>query len=41
MLGYGYIISQNYIANTQEKIDINEHRIFQQFTSNKILGVFL
>jgi hypothetical protein len=38
LLGYGYIISQNYIANTQEKIDINEHRIFQQFTSKQNIG---
>ena len=33
LLGYGYILSENYIANTNEKIAINEHRIFQQFTT--------
>jgi hypothetical protein len=38
LLGYGYIISQNYIANTQEKTDVNEHRIFQQFTSKQNIG---
>ncbi|MBT7850960.1 MAG: DUF2490 domain-containing protein [Formosa sp.] len=39
LLGYGYIASQNYIIDTQEKIDINEHRIFQQFTSKQKIGV--
>ena len=38
LLGYGYIISQSYIANTQEKTDVNEHRIFQQFTSKQNIG---
>ena len=38
LLGYGYIASQNYIIDTQEKIDINEHRIFQQFTSKQNIG---
>lgn len=38
LLGYGYIISQNYIADTQEKIEVNEHRIFQQFTSKQNIG---
>lgn len=38
LLGYGYILSQNYSADTQTKIDINEHRIFQQFTSKQNVG---
>ena len=38
LLGYGYILSQNYVADTQEKTDINEHRIFQQFTSKQKIG---
>ena len=38
LLGYGYILSQNYVSDTQEKIDINEHRIFQQFTSKQKIG---
>ena len=33
LLGYGYISSENYIPETQEKTAINEHRIFQQFIS--------
>lgn len=38
LLGYGYILSQNYIGNTDEKIDINEHRIFQQFVTKQKFG---
>ena len=38
LLGYGYILSQNYIADTQNKMDVNEHRIFQQFTSKQNVG---
>lgn len=38
LLGYGYILSQNYSADTQTKIDVNEHRIFQQFTSKQNVG---
>lgn len=38
LLGYGYILSENYIGNTGEKISINEHRIFQQFISNQTIG---
>jgi hypothetical protein len=39
LLGYGYILSQNYIADTQNKMDVNEHRIFQQFTSKQNVGI--
>jgi hypothetical protein len=28
--GYGYILSDNYIANSNTKIDFEEHRIYQQ-----------
>jgi len=38
LLGYGYILSQNHVADAQEKIDVNEHRIFQQFTSKQKIG---
>ena len=38
LLGYGYILSQNYIADSQNKMDVNEHRIFQQFTSKQNVG---
>jgi len=38
LLGYGYILSENYLSNTDEKISVNEHRIFQQFTSKQNVG---
>lgn len=37
LLGYGFIRSENYLANTSDKAVVNEHRIFQQFiTKSKI-----
>ena len=39
LLGYGYILSENYIGNTDDKISVNEHRIFQQFTSKHSIGI--
>ena len=39
LLGYGYIASENYVGNTDDKIMVNEHRIFQQFTSKDQLGI--
>lgn len=38
LLGYGYILSENYIGNSDEKVSVNEHRIFQQFTSKQNIG---
>ena len=38
LLGYAYIHSQNYVANTNEKIATNEHRIYQQFTTRQNFG---
>ncbi|MDD7884768.1 DUF2490 domain-containing protein [Flavivirga sp. 57AJ16] len=38
LLGYGYILSENYIGNTDDKVSVNEHRIFQQFTSKQNVG---
>jgi hypothetical protein len=35
LLGYGYILSQNYTGDSEEKIDINEHRIYQQFITRQ------
>lgn len=37
LLGYGYILSENYKDESQ-KYAINEHRIFQQFTSSQLIG---
>lgn len=39
LLGYGYILSENYVGDTEEKISVNEHRIFQQFISKQDLGL--
>lgn len=38
LLGYGYILSKNYLAHKDDKVSVNEHRIFQQFTSNQNIG---
>lgn len=38
LLGYGYILSENYLNNSTDKISVNEHRIFQQFTSKQKIG---
>lgn len=39
LLGYGYILSENYIDNIVEKESINEHRIYQQLTSKHKIGI--
>lgn len=41
LMGYGYILSENYTGNENDKISINEHRIFQQFTSKQKIGTVL
>lgn len=42
LLGYGYILSQNYLPESDEKVDVNEHRIYQQFiTKQKFTRVSL
>ncbi|UKM65717.2 DUF2490 domain-containing protein [Flavobacteriaceae bacterium GSB9] len=38
LLGYGYILSENYLGNTNDKVSVNEHRIFQQFISKQSIG---
>ena len=38
LLGYGYILSENYTGNNNEKVSVNEHRIFQQFIAKQVLG---
>lgn len=39
LVGYGYILSKNYLVDSDDKISINEHRIFQQFTSKQSVGI--
>lgn len=38
LLGYGFILSENYIENSNDKTSVNEHRIYQQFISKQTLG---
>ncbi len=38
LLGYAYILSENYIDDSKNKQSINEHRIFQQFISKQQIG---
>lgn len=38
LLGYGYIHSQNYMDNSDDKVHLNEHRIFQQFITRQSIG---
>jgi len=40
LLGYGYILSENYLEDSSEKQSVEEHRIFQQFQTKHALGVF-
>jgi hypothetical protein len=39
-LGYGFILSQNYIEGTDDKVDIIEHRIYQQFITRQNFSRF-
>ena len=39
LLGYGYILSQNYLEGTDDKVDVNEHRIYQQFITRQKIGI--
>ncbi len=38
LLGYGFIASENYVGNTNEKVNVNEHRIYQQFITKQNIG---
>ena len=38
LLGYGYILSENFIGDTDDKVSINEHRIFQQLITKQNIG---
>ena len=38
LLGYGYILSESYNGDSDEKVSVNEHRIFQQFTTKQSIG---
>ena len=38
LLGYGYINSENYTGNEDDKFTVEEHRIFQQFITKHTIG---
>ena len=38
LLGYGFIHSQNYLDNAEEKSKVNEHRVYQQFITKQHIG---
>ena len=38
LLGYGFIQTQKYISNSDEKVGTNEHRVFQQFITRQNFG---
>jgi hypothetical protein len=40
LLGYGYILSQNYLSDMDDKVDVNEHRIYQQFITRQKFSRF-
>ncbi len=40
LLGYAYVHGEPYIAGTDAKTNVNEHRIFQQFISRQQFGRF-
>ncbi|TVZ58451.1 uncharacterized protein DUF2490 [Flavobacteriaceae bacterium MAR_2010_105] len=35
LVGYGYVLSENYIVDSDEKFQVNEHRIYQQVISKQ------
>ena len=39
LLGYGYILSENYMTDSDDKSTVNEHRIFQQFTASQNISL--
>ncbi|MBL7886245.1 MAG: DUF2490 domain-containing protein [Flavobacterium sp.] len=40
LLGYGFINTQRYVNNSDDKVSTNEHRIFQQFITRQNFGRF-
>jgi hypothetical protein len=38
LLGYGFINTQKYVPNSDQKIDTNEHRIYQQYITKQNFG---
>jgi Protein of unknown function (DUF2490) len=40
LLGYGFINTQKYVTNSDEKVSVNEHRIYQQLITKQNFGRF-
>jgi Protein of unknown function (DUF2490) len=40
LLGYGFINTRRYTPNSDQKTDINEHRVYQQFITKQNIGCF-
>jgi hypothetical protein len=40
LLGYAFVNTQKYILNSDQKLESNEHRIFQQFITKQNFGRF-
>lgn len=40
LLGYGFINTQQYIKNLEEKVSVNEHRVYQQFITKQNFASF-
>ncbi len=38
LLGYGFILSQNYLPNSSDKTEVAEHRLYQQFITLQSIG---
>lgn len=42
LLGYGFILSENYLGDSDDKFQVNEHRMYQQvITKQNIKGISL
>ena len=39
LLGYGFVLSENYIGGLDNKVTVNEHRIYQQFITKQNIGI--
>lgn len=38
LLGYGFILSENYVGENDEKLAVSEHRVYQQFITKQKVG---
>lgn len=38
LVGYAYILSQNYLPSGEDKVEVGEHRLYQQFITRQQIG---